>query len=831
MKTPQYCCQQEERRDAVRRRKGWNGIDYVEVDDSQRTLRVYFLGKLPPELHENKLGLERFLRVTGGHRVTDIQIVDVDPTVDPDQEKDDFLVVQLDKYGDYSTYTLRLVGVKDVDPRYDHVDFSFKVNCPSDLDCAPVCKCAPPLLMEPEIDYLAKDYASFRQLILDRLALLVPDWQERHVPDLGIALVELLAYVGDYLSYYQDAVATEAYLDTARRRISVRRHARLVDYNLHEGCNARTWLSIEVGSDLTLDPTDAVFITGSNDALTAKATVLNWDDLRDVPHQAYEAFEPLLADKTAPLKLLSARSEIHFYTWGDKQCCLERGSTSATLLDAERKLQLERGDVLIFEEVRGAKTGLPQDADPVRRQAVRLTAVKKGEDSTIKIDGHPTSYLVVEWGPEDALRFPFCISAIGAAPDCKYLENISVARGNVLLVDHGRTLDPKDIGKVPTLSTEAICECAETPGEIQYRAGKFGPHLGHTPLTFREALPADSPQIVPAASFLQQDVRAALPQVELESTPSGAWQPRFDLVESFASEEHFVVEIDNDGVAYLRFGDSELGNQPPAGMSFRATYRIGNGVKGNVGADSISRLVLKKTKLVGDSIAIRNPLPATGGTDPEPIAEAKLMAPRSFRKTIQRAIIAQDYEEIAERNRKVQNASAVLVWTGSWYEADVAIDPFGSETPEDALLSEIEEYLDNFRRIGHDLDVKRAHYVPLYLKLMVCALPHYQRAHLKAELLDVFSNRVLTGGGKGFFHPDNLTFGEGIYLSRIVAAGQKVEGVECVTVTCFRRLFESPNHEIENGLLPLRNDEIAQLDNDPNYPERGKLEIVVGAGR
>ena len=67
----------------------------------------------------------------------------------------------------------------------------------------------------------------------------MPDWQETHAPDLGVALVELLAYAGDYLSYYQDAVATEAYLGTARQRISVRRHARLVDYRMHEGCNAR----------------------------------------------------------------------------------------------------------------------------------------------------------------------------------------------------------------------------------------------------------------------------------------------------------------------------------------------------------------------------------------------------------------------------------------------------------------------------------------------------------------------------------------------------------------------------------------------------------------
>ena len=92
------------------------------------------------------------------------------------------------------------------------------------------------------IDYLAKDYASFRRLMLDRLSVLVPDWRERNPADSWSTLVELLAYAGDHLSYFQDAVATEAYLGTARRRISVRRHARLVDYAMHEGCNARAWV-------------------------------------------------------------------------------------------------------------------------------------------------------------------------------------------------------------------------------------------------------------------------------------------------------------------------------------------------------------------------------------------------------------------------------------------------------------------------------------------------------------------------------------------------------------------------------------------------------------
>ena len=51
-----------------------------------------------------------------------------------------------------------------------------------------------------------------------------------------MTMVELLAYAGDLLHYRLDAVATEAFLDTARLRTSVRRHARLVDYRMHDGC-------------------------------------------------------------------------------------------------------------------------------------------------------------------------------------------------------------------------------------------------------------------------------------------------------------------------------------------------------------------------------------------------------------------------------------------------------------------------------------------------------------------------------------------------------------------------------------------------------------------
>jgi hypothetical protein len=115
------------------------------------------------------------------------------------------LVVRANNHGDFSLYEMRIVKRPDQEQdtfNFDHIlsraRFSFKVECQK-FDCT--CgKPVPPDLEEPAIDYLAKDYASFRKLVLNRLSLLIPDWKERNASDQGIMLAELMAYVGDHLS-------------------------------------------------------------------------------------------------------------------------------------------------------------------------------------------------------------------------------------------------------------------------------------------------------------------------------------------------------------------------------------------------------------------------------------------------------------------------------------------------------------------------------------------------------------------------------------------------------------------------------------------------------
>ncbi|AFY34128.1 putative baseplate assembly protein [Calothrix sp. PCC 7507] len=843
-------CKDEQRRQQVRRRH-LNGLDYLEVGDNQRSLCVHFLGPVPTNITKENL------RIEGGQRIRNIQVtgVEVEPSEDP--SLDGCLRVFVDQSGDFSFYTLQLVNVEGFDPRYTQLKFSFKVGCPNDIDCKSAPICPPPTRIEPDINYLAKDYASFRQLILDRLALNVPDWQERHVPDLGITLVEVLAYVGDYLSYYQDAVATEAYLDTARQRISVRRHARLVDYPMHEGCNARTWVWLETDQDTPINLSDIYFITHYQNA-PSSGTILSVDDLNNIPAGQYEVFEPVFLESTKQIQIY--KNKISLYSWGDRSCCLPQGTISATLLDQwiaptavppqelceddehptppaewQRQLQsLQVGDILIFEEVKGAKTGNPADADITHRHAVRLTHVERGVDIVYpdtQFPSQPTPVVEITWDIADALPFPVCISAIGLAPECKLSENITVVRGNVILVDHGYTLTPEDLGTVAAKEATTGCEAAGEPADIATTPALFRPRLQRIPLTFRQPPPIS--EQIPGSQIFKQNPQQAVAQITRLISNSTQWTPQLDLLGSRNRDRNFVVEIDDDGYAHLRFGDGELGQQPEVGNHFFATYRIGNGIAGNIGADTIAHVVFRQNRPNGLTLQPHNPLPAQGGTDPQPLSEVKLFAPRSFRKELQRAIAADDYAQIVMRDfsSQVQRAAATLRWTGSWYEVLVVIDPLASQTDSRELLNAIAQHLYRYRRIGHDVVVKPAIYVPLDIALTVCVQPNYLRGHLKADLLNAFSDRLLADGRRGFFHPDNLTFGTGIALSQLVATAQKVSGVESVSVTRLQRLYVGENGEIEQGILPLNPLEVAQLANDPNFPENGKFELFMRGGR
>jgi len=120
-----------------------------------------------------------------------------------------------------------------------------------------------------QIDYTHKDYASLRTVMLELASEKLPEWTDHSPNDLGVLLLELFAYMGDQLFYYQDRIANESYLDTAVERRSVLHLLRLIGYELRPPQSASVELTLLFANDAT-DP--VTITTGTTFQSTAAIT-------------------------------------------------------------------------------------------------------------------------------------------------------------------------------------------------------------------------------------------------------------------------------------------------------------------------------------------------------------------------------------------------------------------------------------------------------------------------------------------------------------------------------------------------------------------------------
>ncbi|HET6196992.1 MAG TPA: putative baseplate assembly protein, partial [Acetobacteraceae bacterium] len=358
---------------------------------------------------------------------------------------------------------------------------------------------------------------------------------------------------------------------------------------------------------------------------------------------------------------------------------------------------------------------------------------------------------------------------------------------------------------------------------------RFRPRLKSAPLV--HGVPYD-PAHPPASARAALAVTPAnaLPLITLTSTIAGqpaiTWNVQRDLLQSEPEATDFVVEIESDGSAWLRFGDDTHGQRPAPGTAFTARYRVGDPVAGNVAADAISHIVSADNGVA----SVRNPLPATGGVAPESIEHVRATAPFAFRAQ-QRAVTPEDYQAAAEQHPEVQRAAATFRWTGSWHTIFLTIDRLGGLPVDDAFEQEMLGFLEPFRLAGHDLAVNGPDYVPLDIAMVVTAQPDHFQSDVEAGLLEVFGNGVMPDGRRQVFNPDNFSFGQPVYLSVIYAAAQSVDGVAAVEVTKFQRRDRPDGDGLSQGRLDFARLEIARLDNDPDFPERGTFQVTMRGGK
>jgi hypothetical protein len=768
-----YVCEDlDARRQSVLAGGVLNGIDDIQVSADHRTLFVQCLRAVPP-------GLSVSVSPVGPSRPVEVRSAEPSaPTT---------LEVRLAAPGDLAPYRI-VINDPAFDPRLAESVFDFGVDCDDSLDCVTSAGCVPPRTPEPVIDYLSRDYAGLRQLLLDRLSVVAPGWTDRNPADIGVMLVEIFAYLGDLLAAAQDNVSAEAYLGTARRRVSVGRHARLLDYRMHQGAAARTWLALTVDEDVS-----AGFARRS--ACTSPKP-----DMIPAGHQVRSPGGAVVFHTLHPVTPVTARNTIDIHTWGQRRCSLACGATAATLVGTVAGLGLAQGDVLILEEVRGETEGDPPDV--THRWPVRLTTVTDANDPLTHTD-----VVEVTWDEEDAL--PFCLS-VRRFPRGRCLDDLpgAVARGNVVLAGHGEQVDDDPL----------------IPDTVP-ATGRYRPSLGRRRLAF--AVPYTDEGTRPARRALQVDPQLAVPDMIRVTDGRDDWTARDDLIASDRFAAEFVAEPDDDGTVHLRFGDDVHGRRPAPGADrrFRASYRVGGGAAGNAGRDV---LTVPDPPIAG--VWVTNPMPAAGGAEPEPIEQVRQLAPQAFRAQ-QRAVTDDDYAVVARRDPRVQRAVATRRWTGSWYTEYVTVDRIGGTGLDDGLRGDLAARLEASRMAGTDVELRVPNYVPIDIALTVCVAPGYFRGTVKRSLVDTFSDRELPGGGRGLFHPDNFTFAQPVFLSAVVATAMGVAGVARVDVDRFGRLGRPDDDRRDAGVIEMDRTEVARCDSEPPDGSSGRITFEMTGGR
>ena len=308
--------------------------------------------------------------------------------------------------------------------------------------------------------------------------------------------------------------------------------------------------------------------------------------------------------------------------------------------------------------------------------------------------------------------------------------------GNVVTASHGETVNTEVLGS----------------GDASQEFQNFT--LQKQPLTY---VPGPGPDGV--VSSLSVRVNGLL------------WQEVPGLYEQPADAQVYSTSTADDGRRMVQFGDGQIGGAtlPTGTANVTASYRVGSGLAGRVGANALTTLL---DRLQGLS-SVTNPLGAEGGAAPETTETVRSSAPRTVR-TFGRAVSLQDFEDLITASGEVAKADAIWVWEG--LAPAVYLTVAGQAGGVFSDLASLAATLDSARDTNHRLMMGNYQSVPIQISAKILTLPQYVQDDVlkgaRAALLDALAF-------------DNLNLGQSIHLSFVYTVLQDVPGVQAADIVLF----------------------------------------------
>jgi hypothetical protein len=858
-----------DRIETLRTRDDIVGLDFVYVSANQIRLFVFFHPAATLNA-EQILGVIQPAQIrihspSGGEWLKEVPLDPNFPPVWVTRDGRRVLRVTTQQPGDFSRYRFRL-NHPLVDPYFKEVGFSFKANCPSQLDCeAEPHECPEDDIVDFPVNYQARDFWSIRQALLDFASERHPDWKDRLEADLGMMLAEVMSAQGDEFAYYQDRIAREAYFETASQRRSLGRHARLIDYHLFEGKGGTTWLDFTVQDPIVAQP---FYVIAAGTPVWAAPPIIPNEPANErrkrspsvfeVGHglrQGHSALVPPLGVlspfTTTDFRLRTGANQFKAYQWDENEACLEVGSTSLHI-EGHHAADLPLED-FTDPNLPGKWVVLktnPVDASvPARTWLVRVIKVTEEHDPlTI------TDITLLEWEEKYATPFEMELPTL-------------VVRGNIVPATAGETLESFfQIEPEPN----ALALPPPPPNRTTYALERQAPALNELPAdtgaepyrpSFLMTLPdseqrelvwhgRDTIALAPEVRVLQGawvlgafvladewewkrsllGVSSSLPSDQHFTLDDGAWRriAAFRRVDETGTPQEFIhSDYANGAGATVRFGNGEFGQAPTRDAVFRIVYRLARGRRDNIASDSLNDLDRIALPFIAD---VTNPFGILDSLDPETAQHARHIAPDAYRAETFRAVRAEDYRAAVEKLPWVQRAGAQFRWTGSWLTLFATPDPKGSFTLSTTERRELEEQLDRYRLAGRETHGLLPKFANLDLEIHICVAATSYIGEVKEAVLIALFGHGGVRPATGFFSPDNWTFGTPLKRARLEAAIQAVPGVRAVEEIYIRRRGWFAKRLFNELVYEVAADEVIRVENDPQLPERGAARLVMHGG-
>ena len=725
--------------------------------------------------------------VEGGDSITDIphQI-----TVTPASDRID---VVFESRGDYSPYTIRLLNGGDdpLHPFFNQSSFNFYIDCPLG-DCRELDLATPrPPRKRPAIDLKTKDYNGFVKVLSDWIKVSNVQWADLSTASFERMLVEALAHHADFLSYYQDRIANEAFIHTASQRHSLRHHGALLGYPLFDGRAAETVLSFDVTNAGVLPQGLAVDLEGASGEAAVVYTTSA--PIRVDPRYNAGAMVPAAWPGAATAVLPEGTTDILLWQHGHdlipgQRICFVQGATAQIVtLAAIEELSLPGW--------------VADPSDPVTNALADVTLITWSE---------PTLAVMSPWATAE----PFIIrgnlgGAVHGSPRRATLPDTAGAVSGgleIALTRRNSIIVPSPTGDGPARHLLRALKVPEAP--VSFVDNGNGPTNPALDVTFNDI----------------------------------GWNRQPHLWNSRSFDRHFVAESDNDGGLWLFFGDGRHGREievvADAGGVFRPVrsvvlnYRIGAAIGGNCTRSTLNRIVVSHSAPSVDMatvdaigvISLTNVVPGVGGTAPESLDAARFSIPESLHHgPLERAVTLEDYAAAAMMVDGVARAAAINLG-GIFNTVLVLVDPTGQSELPPELADRVWHHIDSLRMAGREHFVVPPDYVALDVQLAVCAEPGTQRHLVRDRVLAAL--RPGTDDRPGYFHPNRLSFGKDEELSDLIANVQGLAGVRSVKALCFRRLDDASDSLIYD-IIAMSPTEVARLDGNDNRPENGVLKVFM----